>query len=413
MSKQEKTGPLTGFRVVDLSAVVSGPLTAALLCDQGAEVIKVEKTTGDIQRHVGSKRNGFSGFFHVLNRGKRSIAADISTDAGRDIVHRLVSSADVVIQNFRPGVVDRLGIGYSELSKLNPKLVYLSISGFGPDGPNAKDRAYDPIIQAYSGIASVQGRIHAEHSDKPEQVNMLLLDKLTAQAGCQAITAALLERSKSGQGQHIELSMLDTAIAFSWADVAADLILQSDTTDPASAPSTIEQRPPIGASGSVHEFIDGWGAIMTLSQAEFEGMCAVYQLPHVLKDERFASLDARMNNRDAARELMQGEAADAARKLTVAQAHKLMRDHEVPFARVRTLAELPDDPQVQNNQMFRRLEHPIAGPLIDARPAPRFSRTPAAPGAPAPTIGQHTKEILAEIGLGEESASYFKQGIVR
>ncbi len=407
-----KTGPLAGFRVVDLSAVVSGPLTAALLCDQGADVIKVEKTTGDIQRHVGSKRNGFSGFFHVLNRGKRSIGADISTDAGRDIVHRLVSNADVVIQNFRPGVVDRLGIGFQALSKINPALVYLSISGFGPDGPNAKDRAYDPIIQAYSGIASVQGRIHPEHSDKPEQVNMLLLDKLTAQAGCQAITAALLERSNSGQGQHIELSMLDTAIAFSWADVAADLILQTDASNPATAPDTVEQRPPIGASGSVQEFTDGWGAIMTLSQAEFEGMCIAYQLPHLLKDPRFSSLDARMNNREAARELMQGEVADAARKLSVAQAQQLMREHQVPFARVRSLPELPDDPQVQNNQMFRRLEHPVAGPLLDARPAPRFSRTPAAPGAAAPTVGQHTQEILAELGLADQTASYYKEGIV-
>lgn len=412
MSNPTKSGPLAGFRVVDLSAVVSGPLTGALLCDQGAEVIKVEKTTGDIQRHVGSKRNGFSGFFHVLNRGKRSIAADISRDAGRDIVHRLVRQADVVIQNFRPGVVDRLGIGYNALSKINPGLVYLSISGFGANGPNAKDRAYDPIIQAYSGIASVQGRIHPEHVDQPEQVNMLLLDKLTAQAGCQAITAALLERSKSNVGQHIELSMLDTAIAFCWADVAADLILQTDATDPALAPETIEQRPPIGASGSVHQFSDGWGAIMTLSQAEFEGMCAVYQLPHVLEDPRFSTLDARMNNRDASRELMQGEAAAAASKLTVAQAQALMRDHGVPFARVRTLTELPQDPQVQNNEMFRRLDHPIAGPLIDARPAPRFSRTPAAPGAPAPSVGQHTSEILAEIGLAEHSAEYYKQGVV-
>ena len=402
-----KTGPLAGFRVVDLSAVVSGPLTAALLCDQGAEVIKVEKTTGDIQRHVGSKRNGFSGFFHVLNRGKRSIAADISTDAGRDIVQRLASNADVVIQNFRPGVVERLGIGYQALRKINPKLVYLSISGFGPDGPNAKDRAYDPIIQAYSGIAAVQGRIHAEHSDKPEQVNMLLLDKLTAQAGCQAVTAALLERSKSDEGQHIELSMLDTAIAFSWADVAADLILQTD-----AELDTVEQRPPIGASGSVQEFTDGWGAIMTLSQAEFAGMCAAYQLPHILDDPRFSSLDARMNNRDAARELMQGEVAEAARKISVAQAQQLMREYQVPFARVRSLPELPQDPQVLNNKIFRRLVHPVAGALLDARPAPRFSRTPAAPGAPAPTIGQHTKEILAEIGLAGESAAYFTQGIV-
>jgi len=215
-------GPLAGFRVVDLSAVVSGPLTGALLADQGADVIKVERTgAGDIQRNVGSRRNGFSGFFHVLNRGKRSIAVDLGTPEGIELVQRLAADADVVIQNFRPGVVDRLGIGYDALAEVNAGLVYLSISGFGPSGPRAGDRAYDPIIQAFSGMTDVQGRIHREHPDRPEQVNMLLLDKLTAWTGCQAITAALLARSRSGQGQHITLAMLDVAVSFAWSDVAA------------------------------------------------------------------------------------------------------------------------------------------------------------------------------------------------
>ncbi len=144
-------GPLAGFSVLDLSAIVSGPLTAALLADQGASVIKVERLVGDIQRHVGSSRNGFSGFFHVINRGKRSIALDLGTDEGRGIVERLAKRADVVMQNFRPGVISRLGLGYETLSALNPKLVYLSISGFGQTGPRAGERAYDPIIQFYSG----------------------------------------------------------------------------------------------------------------------------------------------------------------------------------------------------------------------------------------------------------------------
>jgi crotonobetainyl-CoA:carnitine CoA-transferase CaiB-like acyl-CoA transferase len=150
---------LTGYKVVDLSAVVSGPLTGALLADQGADVIKVERTgDGDIQRHVGSSRNGFSGFFHVINRGKRSIALDLGTLQGREIVERLAKDADVVIQNFRPGVAERLGIGYEALAALNPRLVYLSISGFGGSGPRAGERAYDPIIQVYSGIADIEGR---------------------------------------------------------------------------------------------------------------------------------------------------------------------------------------------------------------------------------------------------------------
>lgn len=397
-------GPLAGFRVLDLSAVVSGPLTGALLADQGAEVIKVERTgAGDIQRHVGSKRNGFSGFFHVLNRGKRSVAADLGSPEGVDIVRRLARTADVVIQNFRPGVVDRLGIGYQALAADNPGLVYLSISGFGQSGPRAGQRAYDPIIQCYSGMAEVQGRIHTEHPDEPEQVNMLLLDKLTAATGCQAITAALLARSKTGAGQHIELSMLDTAIAFAWSDVAADLILLGEG---------VEQRPPIGASGTVQRFADGWGATMTLSQPEFAGMCRAFGVPELAEDPRFSTLEARQSHREELRAAVAEVIAPIAATLPVAEAEARLGAEQVPFARVRRLRELHDDEQVRHNDMFRELEHPVAGLLRDARPAARFSATPAAPGAPAPTVGQHTREILSEIGLGDAVDDYLQRGIV-
>jgi crotonobetainyl-CoA:carnitine CoA-transferase CaiB-like acyl-CoA transferase len=390
--------------VLDLSAVVSGPLTAALLADQGADVIKVERPgIGDIQRHVGSKRNGYSGFFHVLNRGKRSIALDLTSAEGREIVRRLAERADVVVQNFRPGVVDRLGVGWTQLSALNPRLVYLSISGFGQTGPRAGERAYDPIIQLYSGVAAVQGRIHPEHPQRPEQVNMLILDKLTAYTGCQAITAALLARSRSGEGQHIELSMLDAAIAFLWVDTAADLILQGDG---------VEQRPPVGASGTVLEYADGFAATMTLTDDEFTGMCEAFGVGHIHEDPRFATVDARMRNREALREVLQHELARAAKELTLAEAERRMRQHDVPFARARTLPELDKDPQIAHNAMFRELEHPVAGRLRDARPAPRFRGTPVAPGGPAPTVGQHTKDILREIGLADRLDDWLARGIV-
>jgi crotonobetainyl-CoA:carnitine CoA-transferase CaiB-like acyl-CoA transferase len=396
-------GPLAGFSVLDLSAIVAGPLTAALLADQGASVVKVERLHGDIQRHVGSRRNGFSGFFHVINRGKRSIAADLGTDEGRLIVERLAANADVVIQNFRPGVVDRLGIGYAQLSAVNPRLVYLSISGFGQTGPRARDRAYDPIIQFYSGIAAVQGRIHAEHPERPEQVNQLILDKLTAYTGCQAITAALLERSKSGTGQHIELSMLDTAIAFLWADTAADLILTGDDVD---------ARPPVGAAGNVAEYKDGWGTTMTLSDDEFRGMCRALGCEHLANDPRFATLEARQRNRQNLLTVMETELRPAAKRLTLAEAALRYADEDVPFARVRRLTELADDDQVRHNDVFQTLAHPVAGPLREARPAPRFGRTPAAPGGAAPTAGQHTREILAEIGLASVIDEWLERGIV-
>ncbi len=396
-------GPLAGFSVLDLSAVVSGPMAAALLADQGASVIKVERLGGDIQRHVGSRRNGFSGFFHIINRGKRSIALDLGTAEGRTIVERLAQSADVVIQNFRPGVIGRLGLGYEHLSTLNPKLVYLSISGFGQTGPRAVERAYDPIIQFYSGIAATQGRIHPEHPQQPEQVNQLILDKLTAYTGCQAITAALLERSRSGTGQHIELSMLDTAIAFLWPDTAADLILQGDGVD---------ARPPIGASGHVAEFKDGWGTTMTLSDDEFHGMCRAYGCGHIAQDPRFATLQARQSNRAALIDMMHNDLAPAARELTLAEAAARFEAEDVPFARARRLTELHEDPQIVHNDVFGTVAHPVAGMLRQARPAPRFGRTPVASGSPAPVSGQHTREILAEIGFADCTEDWLARGIV-
>lgn len=399
-------GPLSGFRVLDLSAVVSGPLCAALLADQGADVIKVERTSGDIQRHVGSQRNGFSGFFHVLNRGKKSIALDLSQARGQEIVRLLAADVDVVVQNFRPGVVDRLGIDYSRLAEHNPGLVYLSISGFGQTGPRAADRAYDPIIQAYSGIAQVQGRIHDDNPHDPEQVNMLLLDKLTAHTGAQAITAALLARSKTGRGQEIELSMLDTAVAFCWADVAADLILQ-----PVDDPAIVE-RPPIGASGHLTQFADGWGATMTLSDAEFQGMCTVYDLPELAADPRFATLAERMNHREEYRAALLTIVNAAAARFSLAEAQEQLSAAEVPFAPVLKLAELAQDPQIQHNALFRDITHPTAGKLREARPAALFKSTTNTPSGPAPDIGQHTEQVLASIGLQDQLPDLRKEGII-
>ena len=398
------SGPLTGFKVLDLSAVVSGPLAATLLADQAAQVIKVERLEGDIQRQVGSNRNGFSGMFHVLNRGKRSIALDLGHHEGQGIVKRLAASSDVVIQNFRPGVVDRMGIGFEALSADNPGLVYLSISGFGQHGPRANERAYDPIIQFYSGIAAVQGRIDKDHPDQPQQVNQLILDKLTAHNGSQAITAALLARSITGKGQHVELAMLDVAIAFLWSDTAADQILLGD--------DDIVARPPIGAAGSVVRYSDGWGATMTLSDQEFAGLCRAYGFPEIAEDPRFATMAERIKHRTDYAEVMREQVFPAAGELSIADAGARLKAEDVPFASARRLEDLPEDEQIQHNEMFRELDHPVAGLLRDTRPAPRFLGTPAAPGGPAPEVGQHTREILAEIGYGDAIDELLEAGVV-
>jgi crotonobetainyl-CoA:carnitine CoA-transferase CaiB-like acyl-CoA transferase len=393
-------GPLTGIRIVDLTAVVAGPLATALLADQGADVIKVERPSGDIQRHVGSSRAGMSGNFHVLNRGKRSIAVDLKQARGREIVERLALAADVLVQNFRPGVTDRLGLGWDALSSRNPRLIYVSMSGFGPDGPHSGRRAYDPIIQARSGLVWAQGRARGE---TPEQINQLLVDKITAYVASQAATAALFARERTGRGQHVTVSMLDSAIAFLWPDGGADSILLGDGVD---------HRPPIGSAGYLTAFKDGWATTMALSDVEFEGLCGALDMSDVAHDPRFATLSARQLHRDELRAILDTRAAARALEMPLDEAEARCQAAHVPFGRVNRIDDLADDPQVRASGIFVESEHPIAGAIREARPAPRFGATPAAAGGPAPRIGEHTREILAEIGLGGETATLLAAGIV-
>ena len=393
-------GPLEGVKVLDLSAVVSGPLTGAMLADQGAEVIKVERLTGDIQRNVGSKRNGYSGSFHVLNRGKRSIAVDLSTQRGIELIQQLAATVDVVVQNFRPGVIDRLGLGYTQLALINPRIIFLSISGFGQSGPTASKRAYDPIIQMYSGIAHVQGQ---KRGAGPEQVNQLLMDKLTAYTGFQAITAALYAREKSGVGQHIELSMLDTAVAFLWPDAGADDILLGDD---------VEHHPAIRAAGTVVELLDGWGAIMTLSDHEFEGLCRALSLTEIATDSRFNTLKNRQQHREAYVDAIGKAIANATKNMTLAELSDKLDAEHVPFAHARGLKDLPSDAQVQANGLFYERVHPVAGLVREVRQAPIFSGTPTTTAGFGPTIGQDTRDILQEAGLAEDLDALLRAGIV-
>ncbi|MEE2778459.1 MAG: CoA transferase [Acidobacteriota bacterium] len=393
-------GPLSGIKVLDLSAVVAGPLTAVLLADQGADVIKVERLEGDIQRHVGSSRNGFSGNFHMLNRGKRSLALDLKRSEARDIVGTLADWADVAIQNFRPGVVDRLGVGYEQLKQRNPRLIYLSLSGFGPSGPHAGRRAYDPIIQARSGAATAQGR---GEDGGPQQVKQLLADKITAYAASQAISAALVARERLGGGQHITLSMLDAVICFLWPDVGADQILLGEG---------IDERPPIGAAGHVARFANGWAATMTLSDAEYQGMCRAYGVPELADDPRFSTVRARQQNRLEYRATLDRVASEKAAVMSIEDAEERFQTHNAPFGRVNDIEDLPNDEQVLAGELFETTDHPVAGRLRQTRPAPRFSDTPAGPGKAAPTIGEHSRQILIEVGLGDRIDELVDGGIV-
>lgn len=390
------TGPLAGIKVIDLSTMISGPLAGMILADQGAEVIKVESPgMGDMMRHIGTQKNGMTGIYALHNRGKKSLVVDLKHQTGKEILRTLIAESDVLIQNFRPGAMDRLGFGYEDVAAINPQLIYVSIAGFGEDGPNSGRRVYDNVIQATSGLASVQ-------TDKvtgtPSIYRTLICDKVTAYTASQAITAALFARERGGSGQHITLSMLDAAIAFTWPDCAMDeAVLDDDAV----------RLPTIAASYKAIEFSDGYAVATVLSESEFRGYCASLGAPELADDPRFATVQLRGKNDVAYREIIR----ELTSKMTVAEFLDAAVKNEVPASGLNDLKSVINEPQVIHNETFVVREHPVVGTIREARPAPRFSATPIEPGDHAPTMGANTDEIVTSLGF--DSAALRETGIVK
>lgn len=378
-------GPLDGVKVVDLSVMISGPLAGMILADQGADVVKVESPgLGDIMRFLGSSKGGMTGIFLNNNRGKRSVVLDLKKPEGLDVLKRLIADADVLIQNFRPGAMDRLGLGYEEAAKLNPNLIYTSISGYGPDGPFSHRRVYDNVIQAGSGLASVQTD---PATGRPSMYRTLVCDKTTAYTAAQAITSALFARSTGkAAGQHVVVSMLDTAIAFMWPDSAMDAVLLDDDA---------KRAPTIGANYAVTELADGYVSAGAVSDAEFKGLCAALGHPEMGEDPRFATALSRTEHLLELVTLMRQYAAETTLEVFLARCE----EHDVPASAILGLEQVADDPQVQHNEIFVERDHPVAGRVREPRPAARLSATPQRVSSPAPLFGQHSDEVVRELGL--------------
>lgn len=393
------TGPLAGLKVLDLSIALTGPYAATLLADQGADVVKVERPgIGDIARWIGVAVNGMSAFYLACNRGKRCISVDLSTDAGRDIVLQLASEVDVVVQNFRPGVVDRLGVGYEAVRALNPDIVYCSISGYGPEGPYRDRAAYDTSIQAYAGFAANQAD---PDGGPPTFLRQNGADKVSALYACQAITAALFARANGRGGQHLELGMADACVSFLWAESAGnEVLLESDGSMNSS----------FNAGFQPMRFLDGWGIVVPTTDADFAGMCRSLDVPG-FDDPRVATVAERRQNREVLEPIMDMCYANAA-NLTQDEAIARFERERVAFAMVLSTAEITDDPHAVAIGMFEDFEHPVVGRARLPRHPTQFSGTPAALGGLSPSLGQHTDEVLAELGLSDRIEEFRADGVV-
>jgi crotonobetainyl-CoA:carnitine CoA-transferase CaiB-like acyl-CoA transferase len=393
------TRPLEGIRILDLSIALTGPYAVTLLADQGAEVIKVERPgIGDLARWVGVSVNGMSALYLMCNRGKRSIAVDIKAPEGVAIVKQLAARADVVIQNFRPGVMDRLGLGYEALRQVNPEVVYASLSGFGSQGPYRDRSAYDTVGQAYGGLAANQ----ADPADGvPVFLRQTAADKVTALYASQAITAALLARAMGKGGQHIEVAMMDAVASFLWADSAGnEVLLESDHS----------QNSSFVAGFNPMRFSDGWGIVTPTSVEDFSGMCRALNVEG-WDDPRLATMEERNKHRDVTSTLVDMCYARAA-NLTMAEATSRFGEQRIPFAMILSPDELTRDAHAVAVGLFEEYDHPVVGPIRFPRHPARFLSTPAQSPGSSPALGEHTDEVLAELGMTDRVADLRASGVV-
>ena len=380
-------GPLSGIKVVDLTAMVSGPAATMYLGDQGADVIKIEPLEGELMRKVGTNNKGMTNSFLCCNRSKRSLTLNLKDDKGVDILKNLIKEADVFVQNFRPGVADRMGLGEKELRKIAPQLIYVSISGFGENGPYSGQRVYDPIIQALSGLADIQ---RDKETKIPKMVRTIIPDKTTALTAAQAISSALFYKERHGKGQHIKLAMIDVMIAYLWPEGSSALSFVGKEGDPTAGQLGLD----LVYKTKDKKYITA-GAV---TDKEWLGICNAMDRKDLLVDERFNTARQRILHKTERRAAIAEEILKHNAESILEKFHK----NDVPSAPILTRTELIENKQVITNKMIEIHESKYFGKIRAPRPAAIYSVSPTNGRMLAPLLGENSYEILKEIGINNK-----------
>lgn len=394
------TAALEGVRVLDMTQIMAGPFCAMLLADSGAEVIKIENPRGgdDSRRMAPPYYNGESAAFLAVNRNKYGLALDIRTERGKELLWQLIASADVLIENFRPGTMDRLGFGYEQVHTRNPRLVYCSISGFGHTGPYSERGGFDLVAQAMSGVLSVTGS-----PQEPAKVGVPISDLNAGLFASHAILAALLARVRTGEGQYIDTSLFEAALAYTiWES--------NEYWASGQPPQRLGTAHRLSAPYQVFATADGWLAIGAANQRNWERLAHAIDRADLLDDPRFASNADRMANLS---ELV--ETLTATLKTRPTQEWLTLLDEaEVPAGPVMTLDQVYAHPQTRARNMEMEIDHPIAGRVHAIGFPVKYSATPPRLYRPAPILGQHSFEILQSLGLSDEECRRLEnEGVVR
>lgn len=390
------TGPLEGVKAIEVCQVMSGPFCGLLLADMGADVIKVERPGGDDSRKMAPPWiNGESAAFLAINRNKRGIGVNLKTEEGRQILRKLAAQSDILIENFRPGVMESLGLGFESLAGINPSLIYCSISGFGQTGPYRSRGGFDLVAQAMSGLMSVTG----EPGRPPVKVGVPVADLNAGMYACYGILSAYIHRLKTGKGQLVDTSLLEAGIAYTFWE-SAFLFATGQNPPPTGSAHRLS------APYQAFKTSDGYIAIGAANQSNWKRLCDLLGRPDLLEDSRFITNAVRVKNQGELTELLSAAFA----KQTTIEWLTLLEAAGVPAGPVYSMDQVYQDPQVISRQMIAELNHPMAGQTRVIGLPVKLSESPGSIRRSAPLLGQHTDEVLKECGFGSEEIAQLREG---